>query len=217
MISARHRLVADAALGVLAQHGSRGLTHRAVDAAAGLPPGSTSYYYRSRAALLSACVQRLVEDDHTELDALASRLVAADRAALAGLLAEILHRWLTTGRQRHLARYELTLESARRPEVAAELHRSGDGLRRRIAALLTELGAGDPPRQARWLVACLDGILFDNIAGANAGGPVAAAELEAAARDLVDAVLPARDAEPRPGDGESPGSGRATWRENPAG
>ncbi|GAA4588870.1 AcrR family transcriptional regulator [Actinoplanes octamycinicus] len=193
MISARHRLVADAALGVLAQHGSRGLTHRAVDTAAGLPPGSTSYYYRSRAALLSACVQRLVEEDHAELDGLAPRLAAADPATLARLLAEILHRWLTAGRQRQLARYELTLESVRRPEVAADLHRSGAGLRDRIAELLTGLGAADPPRQARWLVACVDGLLFDNIAGANATSRADPAELAAAARDLVDAVLPGRD------------------------
>lgn len=190
MISTRHRLVAEAALDVLAQHGSRGLTHRAVDAAAGLPPGSTSYYYRSRAALLSACVQRLVEDDHAELDTLAATSIGTDPAELAGSLAGILHRWLTIGRQRHLARYELTLESVRRPEVAAELHRSGSGLRRRIAATLTALGAADPPRQARWLVACIDGILFDNIAGANASNPVDAADLRATARALVDAVLP---------------------------
>ncbi|MEV4704455.1 TetR family transcriptional regulator C-terminal domain-containing protein [Actinoplanes sp. NPDC049316] len=192
MISARHRLLADAALDVLARDGSRGLTHRAVDTAAGLPAGSTSYYYRSRAALLSACVQRLVEDDHSELDALTPLITATDRTTLARSLAEILHRWLTTGRQRHLARYELTLESVRRPEVAAQLHRSGSALRERIAAVLAGLGAGDPPRQARWLVACIDGILFDNIAGANATTPLDADGVDAAARDLVDAVLPGR-------------------------
>ncbi|WP_199514707.1 TetR/AcrR family transcriptional regulator [Nucisporomicrobium flavum] len=191
MISTRHRLVADAALDVLAEHGSRGLTHRAVDTAAGLPPGSTSYYYRSRAALLSACVQRLVEDDHAELDALAPVVTAADPEALSRALAQLLHRWLTSGRRRHLARYELTLESVRRPDVAADLHRSGDGLRRRIAEVLAGLGAGDPPRQARWLVACIDGILFDAIAGAESAKPLDAAQLDAAARDLISAVLPA--------------------------
>ncbi|WIM92965.1 TetR family transcriptional regulator [Actinoplanes oblitus] len=189
MISARHRLVADAALDVLAEHGSRGLTHRAVDTAAGLPPGSTSYYYRSRAALLSACVERLVEADYAELDALTAMIKAADPAALTGSVAAILHRWLTAGRQRHLARYELTLESVRRPEVAAELRRSGGELRRRIAVILTELGAADPARQANWLVACIDGILFDNIAGVHAGSPVDAADLHAAADSLVAAVL----------------------------
>ncbi|MFB9316082.1 TetR/AcrR family transcriptional regulator [Cryptosporangium minutisporangium] len=198
MVSSRHGLVADAALEVLAQHGSRGLTYRAVDAAADLPPGSTSYYYRTRAALLSACVQRLVEDDHAELDALAPLITAADRTALVRALTEVLHRWLTTGRGRHLARYELTLESVRRPKVASALHRSGTDLRQRIAAILARLGASDPPRQARWLVACIDGILFDNIAGANANQPLDAADIDAAVRDLVHAVLPTCDADRAP-------------------
>lgn len=39
----------------------RGLTHRAVDEAAGLPQGSTSNLARTRAALLEAAVRRLAE------------------------------------------------------------------------------------------------------------------------------------------------------------
>ncbi len=37
----RHERIADAALNLLAERGMRGLTHRAVDEAAGLPQGST--------------------------------------------------------------------------------------------------------------------------------------------------------------------------------
>ncbi|MEU7902858.1 TetR family transcriptional regulator [Actinoplanes sp. NPDC049118] len=190
MVSNRHRLVADAALVVLAEQGSRGLTHRAVDAAAGLPPGSASYYYRSRAALLAACVQRLIDQDHDQLDALTPMATATGPAALSEALAGLLHHWLTTDRRRHLARYELTMESVRRPELATELHAAGSALRQRIAAVLAGLGAPDPARQARLLVACIDGILFDNIAGANASSPMSAADLHAAARDLIGAALP---------------------------
>jgi DNA-binding transcriptional regulator YbjK len=189
MAATRHGLVADTALEVLARHGSRGLTHRAVDVAAGLPPGSTSYYYRSRAALLSACVARLGEHDYPELGELAPTLDLARPATLADALGAVLHRWLTTDRTRHLARYELSMEAVRRPELAADLHRAGQGLRQRVAAMLEAFGATDPPRQARWLVACIDGILFDNIAGANATSPADAAELHAAAHDLINAVL----------------------------
>lgn len=193
MTSERHRLVADAALEVLASHGSRGLTHRAVDAAAGLPAGSTSYYYRSRAALLGACVRCLVDRDHAELDALRPLITATDPATLADALADLLDRWLTTDRRRHLARYELTMESVRRPELATELHRTGHGLRQRVASILSEFGAIDPTRQARLLVACIDGVLFDNIAGANASSPLGPAEIRRAAHDLIDAVLPPTD------------------------
>ncbi|MER6256369.1 hypothetical protein ABT224_33980 [Streptomyces sp. NPDC001584] len=41
----------------------RGLTHRAVYRRAAMPPGTTSAYYRTRAALLTALVTRLVHLD----------------------------------------------------------------------------------------------------------------------------------------------------------
>jgi DNA-binding transcriptional regulator YbjK len=191
MDTPRRRLVADAALHVLARDGSRGLTHRAVDEFAGLPAGSTSYYHRSRAALLSACVRRLVDRDHAELDAISSVAGATDPAALADALARLLHHWMSVDRHRHLARYELTMEAVRRPDVAEELRRAGQDLRDRIAAILASFGAADPPRQARLLVACIDGILFDNLAGAGAANPMGPAALHAAAHDLLAAVLPA--------------------------
>ena len=59
----RQDAIADAAIHLVATRGLRGLTHRAVDAEAGLPPGSTSYYLRTRNALLTACVQRMLGRD----------------------------------------------------------------------------------------------------------------------------------------------------------
>jgi Tetracyclin repressor-like, C-terminal domain len=58
--------VADAAIAVLADHGGRGLTHRAVDQAAGLPSGTTSNYARTREALLTLALTRIGELDATE-------------------------------------------------------------------------------------------------------------------------------------------------------
>jgi len=54
----RRERIADAVISVLAERGSRGLTHRAVDEVAGLPTDSTSYYFRTRAELLAAAVPR---------------------------------------------------------------------------------------------------------------------------------------------------------------
>lgn len=188
----RRRLIARTALRVLADAGARGLTHRAVDAAADLPAGSTSYYLRSRAALLQACVEHLVAQDHADLDVLAPVLRAADANALGAALGDVLHRWLTTDRHRHLARYELSLESVRRPDLAEVLHHAGAALRLRIADVLADLGVPEPVEQAHWLVACVDGILFDRIAGANAGADVDRGEVRRVARRLVDvAVAPA--------------------------
>jgi AcrR family transcriptional regulator len=62
-LSERRTEILDAALRVLAAQGMRGLTHRAVDAEIGIAAGSTSYYFRSRSALVAGCVERLLEID----------------------------------------------------------------------------------------------------------------------------------------------------------
>ncbi|MFC7482775.1 TetR/AcrR family transcriptional regulator [Luedemannella flava] len=59
MVNRRDDLL-DAAITVLGEGGMRALTHRAVDAAAGLPAGSTSNYFRTRDALLGAVIDRFV-------------------------------------------------------------------------------------------------------------------------------------------------------------
>ena len=186
----RRQLIARTALHVLAEAGSRGLTHRAVDAAAGLPAGSTSYYFRSRAALLQACVADLVAQDHADLDLMSPLVTAPDEDAVAGALADVLLRWLGADRWRHVARYELSMEAVRRPDLAAVLHQGGATIRHRVAAVLAGLGASDPVEQAYWLVACLDGIVFDRVAGANAALCVDRDDLAVMTQRLVRSVLP---------------------------
>lgn len=60
----RRTELADAALAVVAAKGLKGLTHRAVDAHAGVAVGTTSNYFRNRAALVSAAVDRVEERDN---------------------------------------------------------------------------------------------------------------------------------------------------------
>ncbi|GAB3299303.1 TetR/AcrR family transcriptional regulator [Epidermidibacterium keratini] len=55
--------MADAAISVVAQGGLKRLTHRAVDASAGVPTGTTSNYWNSRQALVDAMIARLEELD----------------------------------------------------------------------------------------------------------------------------------------------------------
>ena len=181
----RRRLIARTALHVLATGGARGLTHRAVDARAALPAGSTSYYFRSRAALLNACVDDLVAQDQADLELMAPLLTAGGPDTLGQALGDVLFRWLSTDRERHLARYELSMEALRRPDVAEALHRGGAAIRLRVADVLAGFGAADPLEQAHWLVACLDGILFDRLAGANAGAPLDRARIDVMARRLT--------------------------------
>lgn len=185
MSTDRRTLLGRAALQVLVAYGLRGLTHRAVDSAADLPPGSTSYYFRSRSALLAACVAGLLEQSLEDVGVLEQVMRAGDADALTRALADVLERWLTADRERHLARFELSIEAVRRPELAESLHQGGALIRQRIAAVLADLGATDPDEAAAWLVAWSDGILFDRIAGANAGMTVDRPELDRLAAHLV--------------------------------
>ncbi|WP_307797444.1 TetR/AcrR family transcriptional regulator [Actinomadura barringtoniae] len=160
----RRDLLADAAIETLARAGMRGLTHRAVDQAAGLAEGSCSYYFRTRQALLQAAVERLEEVDAAEVAQLTE--AQGDLHAVADLAARLVEHWTTAGRDRMLARYELALEATRRPELHAVFIRSGARSRMMAEALLAAAGAPDPARQAPAFVACLDGLIFDHIAGA---------------------------------------------------
>src|SRR5437763_15032437 len=109
----RRTLLADAAIGVLADEGMRGLTHRAVDRAANLPPGTTSAYFRTRSALLTALVRRLVELDQGELQPLgeAAPPVRDVDQLTDGCAALIELRLTGEGRRRTVARYACADES----------------------------------------------------------------------------------------------------------
>ncbi|MER5487534.1 TetR family transcriptional regulator [Streptomyces sp. NPDC002812] len=197
--SDRRTLIADSAIELVAAAGLRGLTHRAVDGAAGLPAGSTSYYFRTRTALIGACYARLAELDLGDFDGGAAPAptdrdaapAPMDRDAAAAAVAAVLYRWLTTGRSRQLARFELSLEAARNPELATELHRAGRGSRDLAAGILAALGAARPAESAELLVAWADGLLYDRLAGALARTRPAPdpAELTAVARRMIDAAL----------------------------
>ncbi len=63
----RRRALCDAGIQVLAEQGSRGLTHQKVDHLAGVAEGTTSYYYRTRAALLHGISERVDEIDTENL------------------------------------------------------------------------------------------------------------------------------------------------------
>jgi DNA-binding transcriptional regulator YbjK len=173
----------------------RGLTHRAVDRAAGLPEGSASYYFRTRQALLQATVERLAELDSTDMLPSTGKPPSTgipappgqDLDAFAAAAARIVESWLTSGRERQLARYELALEATRRPELRQALVASGAAIRTMVASQFAAAGVRQPGQRAADFVAFLDGLLFDQIAGAGTR-KLTSAHLNAAIRALLAAV-----------------------------
>ncbi|XQE78428.1 TetR/AcrR family transcriptional regulator [Streptomyces microflavus] len=189
----RRDLIADAAISTVASAGLRGLTHRAVDTAAGLPAGSTSYYFRTRSALISACYLRLAALSVADVDRRQAEHGAPDPDSAAEALAALLHHWLTAARDRQLARFELSLEATRRPELRADLETAGLAARSRATTLLASLGAPRPEQAAELLVAWTDGLLYDRLAGAPAASRPApdVRELTSVVRRMLAAVLSA--------------------------
>jgi DNA-binding transcriptional regulator YbjK len=186
---ARAELIADTALELIAERGLRGLTHRAVDEAAGLPQGSTSNVARSRAALLEGALDRLAERE--------ARMLAPDEALqlvggvsdLAGALALALHQSMTDGRVLLLARLELALEATRRPALRARYDALGSGIREPLAEALRAMGSADPVRHSRSLVSWCEGVLFYAAAGAGTARLPDPAELRAGAEELLRGML----------------------------
>jgi DNA-binding transcriptional regulator YbjK len=162
----RRRAIADAALSALEAGGGRGLTHREVDRRAGLPLGSTSNYFPTREALLTAALHRLVELERPSVEALEALVPHGpyEPREAAELVAGVVRTWLTPGRAGlEVARYELFLESRRRPAFQTALNEV-----RREYLLLTEqllpsAGCGDPRRHAPQLLALLDGLVLNQL------------------------------------------------------
>jgi DNA-binding transcriptional regulator YbjK len=195
----RRALIADAAISTLARDGMRGLTHRAVDRTAGLPEGSASYYFRTRQALLQATVERLAELTTTDMLASAALVDSAavppppaqELTDFGALAAALVGSWLAAGRERQLARYELSLEATRRPELRQTLVTTGAAIRAVIAGRFAAAGVPEPHQRAADFAAFIDGLLFDQIAGAG-NRELTARDVRAAIDTLLAGVTASR-------------------------
>ncbi|MBB4685886.1 TetR/AcrR family transcriptional regulator [Amycolatopsis jiangsuensis] len=174
----RKASIGDAAIEVIAAEGMRGLTHRAVDRAAGLPAGSTSYYARTRTALLELAVRRMVELDEVEAE-------PPPHGGLADFLGSVVYSAITEGRTRMLARYQFALEATRSPELRASYDSGGHLVRRRCAEVLAAAGSPAPEAHTRVLIGWLDGSIFDALAGTGSRRPPSRDELVEGARAVL--------------------------------
>ncbi|MFF8831600.1 TetR/AcrR family transcriptional regulator [Streptomyces sp. NPDC015131] len=206
--AARVELIADTALSLLVERGMRGLTHRAVDEAAGLPQGSTSNCARTRQALLETAVRRLADREARVLavDQLLAPLpdpAPADGGpgpagpdALTGALAAALHRYLTDHRDLLVARYELGLEATRRPELRAFYDDTGRRFTVPLTALMRAAGSARPEQHALSLVAWCEGVMFHCAVGSFHSAVPSEGELRAGLTELLGGML---GGEPRRG------------------
>ncbi|CAM3306455.1 hypothetical protein BST27_26420 [Mycobacterium intermedium] len=167
----RRTQILDTAIGILADEGVGGLTHRHVDAVAKLPSGTTSNYFRTRPALLEATAARTVELHWQRVDALRAAVGSLDRDGLKALMTRMLAEPDEQMRRYTLARFELFMEGTRRPELRpllAQLQAAAV----KSATLIFEAAGLDPtPDQMEELSRLLNGYMFSKLTIPNQDDP----------------------------------------------
>jgi AcrR family transcriptional regulator len=165
----RRAQLADAGIDLLVESGVHGVTHRAVDRRAGLPPGTASNYFRSREALLVATARRIIERHQADMAQAAQAERAPGKGDAATRAIELIcgSLMLAAGphRARYLAIFELRLESLRRPALAAAI----DELMAEMAAFTgghhAQLGLAIPPSAIPPMLVMYGGALFALVTG----------------------------------------------------
>jgi DNA-binding transcriptional regulator YbjK len=164
----RRELILDAAIDLLGSGGAHAVTHRAIDAAAGLPAGSTSNYFRSRDALLEAVVERFADRERANWDDVAASVSPTTPGGLAEALAAFAvdatgpHRTLT------LARYAILVETANHPALREKLREKLLATGRRVNMWFTNwvrtVGSPDPDRDAPIVMNHFTGLVLHQLA-----------------------------------------------------
>ncbi len=166
----RRRAILEATLTLVGREGAGAITHRAVAEEAGVPLAATTYYFSSKSELVREALTYAAETDRPTMDALAEALARVDSAEeLARVLADHVTEWLGPGRAVLVSHYEISLEGARRPELAAISRAWTDGYVRVLAEPLRRLGSPTPERDAWIVVTACDGMVLDELSGPRPG------------------------------------------------
>ncbi|MCJ0904626.1 TetR/AcrR family transcriptional regulator [Rhodococcus sp. ARC_M6] len=156
----RRTLIAECAVTIIADQGPRALTHRAVDHSLKLPAGSTSYYFRTREALLESIALHIVERSRSAFTELLGTHIAPSR-----LTAEYLDDLLTHRRNELIARYALLIEMQGKLELCKLLAGSLFSQEKAHEAFQSA-GVAEPDSAAADFLSLLEGLIFDHCLGA---------------------------------------------------
>ena len=162
MPAATRQRALDAAVELLGAEGVRALSHARVDERAGLPPGSTSNWFRTRRALLAGVVDWMAERERADFAPAAMPAITGLDGLIEGFCAMA---ELQTGRfaARTRARYALFLELAGDPELGEPLRRQRREFERWTERIVIAVGIADPVPATRALMALADGLLLHRL------------------------------------------------------
>lgn len=123
---ARRQQIIKAAVRAIAEVGVGNVTHRQIAAIAGVPLGSTTYYFPTLDDLVAAALREATEYSRAGLEAWAEELVVS--RDVPATFIELMRRYLGD-RDQALLEYEVCLAAARSPELRPAAQLWIDGLR----------------------------------------------------------------------------------------
>jgi DNA-binding transcriptional regulator YbjK len=169
---ARRQQIVTAAVRAIAEHGVGNVTHRRIAALAGVPLGSTTYYFPTLDDLIAVALREATEYARAGLEAWAEELTVS--RDLPATFVDLALRYLED-RGQALLEYEVCLAAARTPELRPAARLWIDGLRGICARF-----AG--PERGFALAALLDGCLLQALVS---DGPLDTEGLRAGVAALV--------------------------------
>jgi DNA-binding transcriptional regulator YbjK len=184
----RREQILDATLRVIGRSGREAVTHRAVAEEAGVPLGSTTYYFDSRDDLLGQALEHVARkeaDRHVRLgDEL--RRAKSPRGLADMLLDQLIFE--IDDRDAYIAEYELWLEAGRRPDLREPATAWCDAVQLAVAGAMEKLGSTDPAADASLVVAAIDG-LGERLLAREDDPAKAAREFRPQLRRLIERLL----------------------------
>lgn len=160
VLISRKDVVTDSAIAVVAEQGVRGLTHRAVDAMAELPVGSTSNVYRTRDALITGIMERIGELNARRLERLLDT-AGNDETTQLDAAVSLCMELLTTDRSRFYTSVMLGLDPALPTEAVAAKQANMD----QVDAFVAQLSGVEPELAKRISSSVLGMMITELISG----------------------------------------------------
>ena len=159
----------------MAAEGAKGLSHPKVDRYAQVPNGSTSFYFRTRSALLRATAERLAELDLADLMSVADPNESGD-SLTSGRASRLATMVMLSAEEPRLtrtkARFELLLQANRDPDLAEAFRHNSEMFtelhRREIMSRSDSSGDPDPKvldEQTAATMSFVSGVHMSFIAG----------------------------------------------------
>jgi len=156
----RRRLIAEAAVRVIAAHGIAGVTHRLVAAEAGVSLAATTYHYATKLDIIADASARLLDGYGEAFRKTLARGPAGRHASLRALVMRVAAAAAGKHRTSSLAWCEIIVDAARRPDMRDIARRWFDRLLAIWSEIATGFGFSDAEETAIAAIDTIIGLIF---------------------------------------------------------